>query len=99
MIPRLSWLLLKLFVYRMVQKYIIRDFHPLIFFYALGLVLMTACIPLAIRILYFVFVLNANVPPVNGMTFVFCAISGMQALLFAMWFDMEYNRHLGGSHG
>lgn len=39
MIPRLSLLLLKLFLWRMVQKYIIRDFHPLIFFYAFGITL------------------------------------------------------------
>ena len=28
---RLSWLLLKSFLWRMQEKYIIRDFHPLIF--------------------------------------------------------------------
>jgi hypothetical protein len=35
MIPKLSWLLLKWFVYRMKEKYVIRDFHPLVFFYLL----------------------------------------------------------------
>jgi len=33
MIPGLAWQLGQLFLHRMVQKYIIRDFHPLIFFY------------------------------------------------------------------
>lgn len=32
----ISWLLLRMFFWRMKEKYIIRDFHPLIFFYALG---------------------------------------------------------------
>ena len=40
-VPRISWLLLKGFWWRMGHKYVIRDFHPLVFFYAFGL-LMTA---------------------------------------------------------
>ncbi|MEX2612048.1 MAG: glycosyltransferase family 2 protein, partial [Gaiellaceae bacterium] len=39
-IPRISWLLFKGFWWRMGQKYVIRDFHPLVFFYSFG-VLMT----------------------------------------------------------
>src|SRR5258708_38222128 len=35
--PRISWLLLKGFFWRLREKYVIRDFHPLIFFYAFGL--------------------------------------------------------------
>ena len=37
-IPRISWLLLNGFFWRMGQKYVIRDFHPLVFFYAAGFV-------------------------------------------------------------
>src|SRR6266478_9496121 len=36
-IPTLSWLLIKCYFWRMKEKYIIRDFHPLIFFLTLGL--------------------------------------------------------------
>jgi len=36
----------------MVNKYIIRDFHPLIFFYLLGALLLFLDIPLAVRLLY-----------------------------------------------
>ncbi len=39
--PRIAWLLFKGFWWRMKEKYVIRDFHPLVFFYALG-ALMTA---------------------------------------------------------
>ena len=39
-VPRISWLLLKGFFWRLREKYVIRDFHPLVFFYALG-ILMT----------------------------------------------------------
>src|SRR6266481_3108758 len=35
-IPRISWLLVKGFFWRMREKYVIRDFHPLVFFYAFG---------------------------------------------------------------
>src|SRR5260370_112349 len=35
-VPRISWLLVKGFFWRMKEKYVIRDFHPLVFFYALG---------------------------------------------------------------
>ena len=38
-VPRISWLLLKGFFWRMREKYVIRDFHPLVFFYALGIVM------------------------------------------------------------
>ena len=40
-VPRISWLLLKGFFWRLREKYVIRDFHPLVFFYALG-ILMTS---------------------------------------------------------
>src|SRR5262249_23731419 len=35
-VPRISWLLVKGFFWRMKEKYVIRDFHPLVFFYAFG---------------------------------------------------------------
>ena len=34
--PRISWLLVKGFFWRLREKYVIRDFHPLVFFYAFG---------------------------------------------------------------
>src|SRR5712692_7901170 len=38
-IPTIAWLLLRGFGWRLKEKYIIRDFHPLVFFYAMGLTL------------------------------------------------------------
>ena len=35
-IPRISWLLMKGFFWRMGHRYVIRDFHPLVFFYTAG---------------------------------------------------------------
>ena len=35
-VPRISWLLMKGFFWRMGHRYVIRDFHPLVFFYMAG---------------------------------------------------------------
>ena len=35
-VPTISWLLFKGFWWRLREKYVIRDFHPLVFFYVLG---------------------------------------------------------------
>ncbi len=94
-VPRISWLLIKGFFWRMREKYVIRDFHPLVFFYALGL-LMTA-LGLGLGLLEFVLRLKGNA--ITTPTIVLVAlllISGSQFMLFAMWFDMESNKDLGG---
>ncbi len=93
MIPRLSLLLWNLFLYRMVQKYVIRDFHPLVFFYALAYLLLFLSVPLFVRLLW-VWVAVGSIPAINTLAFMFTAITGAQMLFFAMWFDMSYNRSL-----
>ena len=47
-VPRISWLLLKGFLWRLREKYVIRDFHPLVFFYVLGFVMTLAGLALGI---------------------------------------------------
>ena len=94
-VPRISWLLLKGFFWRMREKYVIRDFHPLVFFYALG-ILMT-CAGLLLGAIEAILRLNGNA--ITTPTIVLVAlllISGSQFTLFAMWFDMESNKDLGG---
>jgi len=93
MIPRLSRLLLKLFLWRMKEKYIIRDFHPLVLFYALSFFLFLISIPLLTRLLW-LWWSTGNIPPMNALALLFVGVVGVQTLFFAMWFDMEYNRHL-----
>jgi len=92
-IPRLAWFMFRLFIWRMVQKYVIRDFHPLIFFYMAGFSLAVLCIPLSVRLLWY-WATYGHIPPINALTLMFCAITGLQLLLFAMWFDMDYNKNL-----
>jgi hypothetical protein len=92
-VPKISWLLLKGFFWRMGQKYVIRDFHPLILFYTLGGLLFGFGIALGIAEVVLRFLGN----PITSATIVLVAllvISGLQLLLFAMWFDMESNKEL-----
>jgi glycosyltransferase involved in cell wall biosynthesis len=92
-VPRISWLLWKGFWWRMREKYVIRDFHPLVFFYALGFVLTVA--GLALGVIETVLRLMGNELPVATIVLVaLLLISGTQFTLFAMWFDMESNRDL-----
>ncbi len=92
-VPRISWLLVKGFFWRLREKYVIRDFHPLVFFYLLGF-LMTL-LGLALGIAETVLRLLGNDIPVATIVLVaLLLISGSQFTLFAMWFDMESNKDL-----
>jgi glycosyltransferase involved in cell wall biosynthesis len=92
-IPRIAWLLFKGFWRRLIFKYVIKDFHPLIFFYLLSFLLLIASVPLAFR-LFYMWAAYGNIPPINAMALIFTLISGLQTLFFGMWFDMEYNKNL-----
>jgi glycosyltransferase involved in cell wall biosynthesis len=92
-VPRISWLLFKAFWWRMGQKYVIRDFHPLVFFYSFGVVMTLA--GLALGLVEFVLRILGN--EITTPTIVLVAvllIAGLQMTLFAMWFDMEANKDL-----
>jgi glycosyltransferase involved in cell wall biosynthesis len=92
-VPRISWLLLKGFLWRLREKYVIRDFHPLVFFYALGFVMTAA--GLALGILETVLRIMGNgIPPATVVLVALLLIAGTQFTLFAMWFDMESNKDL-----
>jgi hypothetical protein len=92
-IPRISWLLFKGFWHRLIFKYVIKDFHPLIFFYLLSFLLLGVSVPLAFRLFYW-WATHGNIPAINTMALIFTLISGLQTLFFGMWFDMEYNKNL-----
>ncbi len=94
-IPRISWVLFKGFWQRLLFKYVIKDFHPLVFFYLLSFVLLTAAAPLAIR-LFYIWWTSAKIPSMNALALVFTLISGLQTLFFGMWFDMDCNKKLKG---
>ena len=92
-IPSISWLLTKAFFWRMREKYVIRDFHPLVFFYMLGFVM--TFLGLALGIVETVLRFMGNGIPVATIVLVaLLLISGSQFVLFGMWFDMESNKDL-----
>jgi glycosyltransferase involved in cell wall biosynthesis len=92
-VPRISWLLWKGFFWRMREKYVIRDFHPLVFFYFLGLVMTIVGLALGIVEVVLRFMGN-GITPATIVLVALLLISGSQFTLFAMWFDMESNKDL-----
>ena len=92
-IPRILWLLFKGFWRRLFFKYVIKDFHPLVFFYLLGLTLFPTGLLSGLYLFYYrLFV--GPVVATSALFSVFLFVSGLQSLFFAMWFDMEYNKDL-----
>jgi glycosyltransferase involved in cell wall biosynthesis len=92
-IPTMSWLVFKRFLWRMKEKYVIHDFHPLVLFYAAAGILGLAGFGFFVRLVT-LWIIDGRIPPLNALIWVFCLVSSMQFGLFAMWFDMETNREL-----
>ena len=92
-VPKISWLLWKGFFWRLREKYVIRDFHPLVFFYGFGFFATLAgfvlgCVELGYRLAGY------EVSVGTVVLIALLLISGSQFTLFAMWFDMESNKDL-----
>jgi len=92
-IPRISWLLVKAFFWRLREKYVIRDFHPLVFFYFGGIVMGLAGLGLGIALIV-LRSLGHGITAATGVLVALLLIFGSQFTLFAMWFDMESNKDL-----
>jgi glycosyltransferase involved in cell wall biosynthesis len=93
-VPTISWLLFRRFWWRMGQKYVIRDFHPLVFFYIFGLLMSAAGLALGIAqaVLRYGFGVAATAGTV--VLIALFLMFGLLLTLFAMWFDMETNKEL-----
>jgi glycosyltransferase involved in cell wall biosynthesis len=92
-IPTIWWLLIKRFWWRLWQKYVIRDFHPLVFFYVFGLLSLLFGLGLGI----YQIVIKAEGYAATAGVVVLVALLllfGLLFTLFAMWFDMESNKDL-----
>ena len=92
-IPRISWLLVKGFFWRLREKYVIRDFHPLVFFYLFGLLMTLAGLGLGVALIV-LRSLGHGITAATGILVALLLIFGSQFTLFAMWFDMESNKDL-----
>ncbi|MFH1850642.1 MAG: glycosyltransferase family 2 protein [archaeon] len=91
-VPRLSYLLMKCFLWRLREKYLIRDFHPLFLFYTFGFLSIITGGLLALYILY-LRLFKHNIATVASI--ILCAMllmMGLQTIFFAMWFDMQHNQ-------
>lgn len=91
-IPKITWLLIKLFIYRMFQKYVIRDFHPLVLFYLFSVLLFVPGFVLGGYLVYYRLAFG-SVALTSALLSIFLLTMGVQFSLFAMWFDMEANRN------
>ncbi len=92
-VPRISWLLVKGFFWRLREKYVIRDFHPLVFFYLFGLLMTVVGLGLGIALIV-LRILGHGITAATGVLVALLLIFGSQFTLFAMWFDMESNKDL-----
>jgi glycosyltransferase involved in cell wall biosynthesis len=86
-------LLVRLFFWRLKEKYIIRNFHPLVFFYAFGFFSLGLSALFFLRMLL-LWVVQGAVPEISFLSWIFTFSLGFNSLFFAMWFDYEENKHL-----
>ena len=93
-IPRVSRLLIGLFFRRLVSKYLVRDFHPLVLFYFWSLFLIVAMVlPLSIRFVM-LYAQEGYAPQTTLIILTFVTLMAFFSLFFGMWMDMEDNRRL-----
>ncbi|WP_158491358.1 glycosyltransferase family 2 protein [Methanoregula formicica] len=94
-IYRVSWLLLKDFLWRLKMKYIVLNFHPLVFFYVAGAVFTGIGIIGGLYTLYYKYILDyAMFVPLTVSLLMFGF--GLQMLFFAMFYDMEQEKMPNG---
>jgi len=91
---KLSRLLFKDFLWRMKEKYLILNFHPLVFFYFFG----TLCIITSLFLgIFALFDKIVNMEPlfIRATLALILMFIGSMFILFAMLFDMEQERNIG----
>ncbi|UGV40611.1 glycosyltransferase family 2 protein [Methanococcoides orientis] len=87
-IGKVSFMLFKKFLWRLKMKYMILNFHPLVLFYILSMLLLPVGVLLGMAILIawlMQWSVSSNLPILDA----FILVSGTQFLLFAMLFDMQ----------
>ena len=86
-------LLIRRFWWRLFRKYLLLDFHPLLFFYLLATATFIGSLALLARFIYF-WSTNGVVPQVTALALAFFIITSLNSLFFAFWMDMQANAHL-----
>jgi glycosyltransferase involved in cell wall biosynthesis/CheY-like chemotaxis protein len=91
---RLSRLLFRDFLWRLKEKYMILNFHPLVFFYLFGMAAVIFSIILGIYSIYIKIVWDETLF-IRATLTILLFLMGSMFLLFAMLFDMEQERNIG----
>lgn len=89
----ISNVLVRGFMRRLWEKYVVRDFHPLVLFYLLGVLMLLVFAVLMLRLIV-LWIADGFAPPLTAMASLFAFSAALQSLFFAMWFDMDANKHL-----
>lgn len=88
---RVSPMLVRGFFWRLWTKYVLWDFHPLVFFFAFGMILLPAGVVFGLFLVWRQ-VAGFGVSGPRAILSALLIITGLQFLLFAMLFDMEEGR-------
>ena len=86
-------LLLRRFFWRLKEKYVLKDFHPLVLFYCLAVLFGFLTLFFVIRLIV-LWVASGTAPELTAIATMFCFSTSLQSLFFAMWMDMETNKPL-----
>ncbi len=89
-IPKTSALLVRLFFRRLWQRYVVRDFHPLVLFYLFAFFNIILIIPLTV-LFFYRYSIEGSAPRTTMILLVLLLITTFQSILFAIWMDMDYN--------
>jgi glycosyltransferase involved in cell wall biosynthesis/FixJ family two-component response regulator len=91
---RLSRLLFKDFLWRLKEKYVVLNFHPLVFFYLFGAASILISVILGIYSIYIKLLWDETLF-IRATLTILLFLLGSMFLLFAMLFDMEQERNIG----
>ena len=94
-ILKLSWLLLRDFLWRLKMKYLVMSFHPLVFFYVAGASFCIIGVLGGIYSLYYKFVQHNPIFVPLILSIIILGM-GSQALFFAMFYDMQQEKGTDG---
>jgi len=86
---KVSPMLLRGFFWRIIQRYLFRNFHPLVIFYFLGIFLFPLGVTYGFFLLFEEKIRHIDISPGQSVLCALYIITGLQFLLFAMLFDMQ----------
>lgn len=80
---------------RLLLKYVVYDFHPLIFFLAFSVITAVLALLFFFNVIY-QWSVTGTAPVLGTLSFLFTIGFSLNSLFFATWMDMEANKQLRG---